>query len=244
MTPIQQMLLGTASASGISNLAELFGVNPNSSTSTFCQVLSGTYTCTYTEPTNGWSDFPKNDSGTFISGWGITTADNGGLYKVGYSANGFTDLSSTVTACTSATSTASNIGYNAADMTNFSNGNSGAYFGSNGRQQGYNYSHWDAVFSSGFGNNIGFVAQFWGSSTSIQSGYHKTPLIRVVCNNIGRVFAPKGKFQHTTSTDPWNTGGRSQCAFYPTIYDSPTGNTSTNFDSWTGYTAPASAFEY
>ena len=239
---IQQMLLGAKSAGG-GNLATLFGVNPNSYTSTFCQVLSGTYTCTYTEPTNGWSDFPKGDQGTFISGWGITTADNGGLYKVGTSANGFTDLSSTVTPCSSASSTASNHGYNAADMTNFSNGNSGAYFGSSGRQQGYNYSHWDAIFSSGFGNNIGFVIQYWGSNSSVYSGYHKTPLIRVVCNGIGRVFAPKGKFIHTSGS-PWNTSGRTQCALYPTIYDSSTGNTSTYFDSWTGDTAPSNVFAY
>ena len=250
-SPVMQYaswLEGGGGGGETNTLATFFGVDSTSSTQVFCQVLSGTYTSDDTDPRNGWADYPGSDYGVFISGWGITDTDGKGLIKVGTTSNSDFADNITFTSCDSASTSANNAhgSYNATDITQENNANNGVFFSSGGLQQNSDNSHWNVTFNSGFGNSIAFVGQFWDAGTN--SGFHKTPLLRITCNSVSRIFAPKGKFTHGTSGSTeqqfWSTtAGRVRCCYYPTIYDSLSGST-TDFDSQSGTSLPSSFFQY
>ena len=218
-------------ASGPSKkLYEVFGVGQYSSTTVRVQNFTHTYTCNGSMPTsNGWSDFPHNNYHSFFCSYIYATNNDElgplGGYNNDYDVDG-NIVSKMVPNYVNNYGTMDG-GYNPNDM--LSSGNyAGAWCGSNSyvsNDQGW----FDIVFSSGLQNSMGFVVQGYSNN-------HQTMLLRVRCNNINKIFAPKGRLYESS------LGNAYRHAYYPT--KAPFVSNTSYFDSYTGNVAlPASIFE-
>ena len=219
-----------AGAAGTKKLYEVFGVGQYSSTTMTVQNFSNTYTCNGNMPTsNGWSDFPHNNNHSFFCSY-IYLTNNDDLGPIG-GLNYDYDVDGNIVSRLPANSVGSygtmDGGYNPSDMLN-SNAYSGAWCGSNSyisNDQGW----FDLNFSSGLQNSVGIVVQGYSNN-------HQTMLLRVRCNSINKIFAPKGRLYESTFGNAWRH------VYYPT--KAPFVSNTNYFDSYTGNTAlPSSIFE-
>jgi len=227
---IQQMLLGSGGGGG-QNLASLFGVNPNSSTDVRVQAFSNSYTASSSMPTNaGWSDFPHTNQHSFFCSYIHATNDD----NLGVISNLGVDPVTNSTVHSLVPDSVPNWGtvsssYNPPDMlTQY--GYSGLYASS------YNYLNgdtgwWVIRFNNGLQSTLGLVLQGYSYN-------HQSMLLRVVCNGIVKMFAPKGPIWNVNT----GTSTNWRFAYYPT--KAPIVNNTNYFDSYTGLSLPASIFEY
>ena len=227
---IQQMLLGSGGG-GVGSLAQLFGVNPNSSTDVRVQPFSSTYSASSSMPTNaGWTDFPHSNQHSFFCSYiHATNDDNLGVID----SNGIDPVANSnvhVLAVDSVPNWGTvQSGYFPPDMLN-TNAYSGLYAGS------YTYLNgdtgwWDIRFNNGLQNTLALVLQGYSYN-------HQNMLLRVVCNGIVKMFAPKGPIWNVNTATSFNF----RFAYYPT--KAPIVNNTNYFDSYTGLSLPASIFEY
>ena len=257
---IQQMLFATAS-SGATDLASFFGVNPTSSTTLRIELLDDRYSCEYTQPANGWADFPitsAGSTGTYLAMVGITATDNIGLWnggnRYGYSYGTYGYPSNTVI-CSSVSAkgaafgnslsninpwlTSNLVGYNIPNVTH------GTYYAGNYVANGGVNVFVDCVFSNGLGSALGIVITHYSGYANLLA-YNHNPLIRVTCNSISACFAPKGDYVFNANTR--DTNGQATDAgacYYPTLYD-PTTESAVDalFGNLSGNTLPSSYFAY
>ena len=211
-------------------LYEVFGVGQYSSTTVRVQNFSNSYTCNGSMPdTDGWSDFPHGSQYSFFCSY-IYATNNDELGPIGGLNNDY-DVDGNIVSKMTPNSVGSygtmDGGYSPGDMLN-SNAYNGAWCGSNSylsNDQGW----FDIVFSSGLQNAMGLVVQGYSNN-------HQTMLLRVRCNSINKIFAPKGKLYESS------LGNAYRHVYYPT--KAPFVSNTTYFDSYTGNVAlPASIFE-
>ena len=228
---IQQMLLGTGGASGTKTLAEVFGVNKNSSTDVRVQNFTDTYTANggYPDSTR-WAYFPHNTNHSFFCSYIHATNDNdlGPLINV----NGNSRIPGTTTNIhTLAPNSVPNWGTVSSSYTVTDMLTTGEYAGA--WCSSYNYLNGDTGwftirFNNGLQDTLGLVLQGYSNN-------HQSMLLRVVCNGIVKFFVPKGDIYSTVPNIVRH-------AYYPT--KAPTNVNNTNyFDGYNGNAMPASIFE-
>ncbi len=255
--------LSVAGAGGATDLASFFGVDSSTSTTLRIELLDDRYSCDYTQPANGWSDFPISSvgsTGTYLAMVGITATDNIGLWnggnRYGYSYGTYGYPTDTVI-CSSVSAkgaafgnplsdintwlTSNLVGYNIPNVTH------GTYYAGNyvANTTSAANVYVDCVFSNGLGSALGIVITHYSGYANLLA-YNHNPLIRVTCNNISACFVPKGDYVYNANTA--DTNGQATDAgacYYPTLYD-PTTETAVDalFGSLTGNTVPSNYFVY
>ena len=258
---IQQMLLGTGGSTAVVDLASFFGVSPTASTDVKMQYLQEHWSMNYTQPSGGWNDFYSgnaaySNNGTFISGVGLTSTDNLGMWKS--SSSGIYGQPANLQVVNSVPSWGT-IGYSQTaywgsyyqppDVTNFNNGTNGGYIGSGAYSQGQD-SYLTLRFNNGlrdaYGNNaLGFVTQHYGNYGSGYFSYHHNPIWRFECNGVAATFAPKG-YVGTGSGVTTGTG-RAGYVLYPCLFDDTTFsalNSHFMYPNVSGNYLPSSYFVY
>jgi len=222
------------SGGGTKTLAEVFGVNKNSSTDVRVQNFTDYYTASTSYPNNTrWAYFPHSTNHNFFCSYIHATNDNDLGPLISF--NGTSRIPGTTTNVhTLAPNSVPNwgtvsSGYTVTDMLN-TDAYSGAWCSS------YNYLNgntgWFTIrFSSGLQDTLGLVLQGYSAN-------HQSMLLRVVCNNVVKFFVPKGDI----FTSAVSTSNVFRYAYYPT--KAPTNVNNTNyFDGYNGNAMPASIFE-
>ena len=247
------------------DLASFFGVDPTASTQVKMQYLQEKWSMTYDMPTGGWNDFYSGNSvygnnGTFISGVGVSAADNRGMWKT--SANSPYDYNTLQNRPCDATNgwgsdgilystTYWNSSYSPTNVTDFTNDSNGGYITSGHLASSSPVdSYINLVFSNGLRdangvNALGFVTQHYGSYADNYFSYHHNPIWRFSCNGVSATFAPKGvvaKISYTTTGT-----GRAGYVLYPCVFDDITDSDLEShfmYPNVSGTNLPSSYFVY
>ena len=242
------------------DLASFFGVDPTVSTDVKMQYLQEHWSMTYTQPTNGWSDFYSGNaaytnSGTFVSGVGLTATDNLGMWKSSAFGQYTQPTMSIVNSVPSWGTTGSSqtaywsAGYSPPDVTSFFTGTTGGYISSGAYSQGVD-SYITLRFNNGLRDNsnvnaLGIVVQAYGSYGPGTFSYHHSPIWRFECNGVAATFAPKGYVGISSSTTQGT--GRAGYVLYPCLFDDTTFsalNSHFMYPNVSGNTLPSSYFVY
>jgi len=225
--PTQQLLLG-GGASEATGLAALFGVNPNSQTDFKIEPVAKTYCFAYQIPTNGYAGVPSSNSngdGWFLTGLGKTDEDNRGMWK---DASGTTIPQPTTTPIDSVVGGSSSNwfgggtygSYDYRNITNFSGSSNGAFINSGiamALDSSPNGNFINCRFNNGFGSALGLVTMFYGAYNYFS--YHHSPVLKVTCNSISRIFMPKGIYTVNSTTTVNDNYGKSGVVLYPTVHN-------------------------